>query len=182
MTVFVYLFSNYTNGPNPPSKHSEVYFSTVELETNKEHCFICHSYTRQGGVSMGYITPYSSLDQLSSVGAHTYRLHPPSHGDLRAVRREVSAQLSPNTFSSIANRSSPGGKHNLLFPSKHSRRWEKWCKYYSSRAVIAFFASINTILTMKYNISTGCAVVDWKLYLFSFRMSRAQSRSSTIPN
>lgn len=112
----------------------------------------------------------------------TYSLHPPSHVDLRAVRREVSAQLSPNTFSSIANRSSPGEKHNLLFPSKHSRRWEKWCKYYSSRAVIAFFASINTILTMKYNISTGCAVVDWKLYLFSFRMSRAQSRSSTIPN
>lgn len=76
-TVFVYLFSNYTNGPNPPSKHSEVYFSIVELETNKEHCFICHSYTRQGGVSMGCITPYSSLDQLSSVGAHTaFILHP----------------------------------------------------------------------------------------------------------
>ena len=133
MTVFVYLFSNYTNGPNPPSKHSEVYFFIVELETNRNIVFICHSYTRQGGLYGVHHTLFFFGPTLPCGCTHS--IHPPS---LRAVRREVSARLSPNTFSSIVNRSSPGGKHNLLFPSKHSRRWEKWCKYYSSRAVIAF--------------------------------------------
>lgn len=72
--------------------------------------------------------PHSYLGQHSSVGAHTASiLHP--HGDLRAVGRDASAQILPKTFSNIANRSSPGEKHNLLFPLRHSRRWEKWCKY-----------------------------------------------------
>lgn len=108
-----------------PIKHSSMYFSMVELETSKEYHLICHSsYQTRRCLhrSVGCITPIV-LVGLTCLWQRRYSLHP--HGNLGAIRREVSTQLLPNTFSKTANSYAPRGKHNLLFPSKTSWRERK---------------------------------------------------------